>query len=51
MGPDGSTPEGWTADMKMSTIKPYHAEWLVTSFKAVEKRKKLIKKGWKKLVS
>ena len=48
MGPDGSTPEGWTADMKMSTIKPYHAEWLVTSFKAVEKRKKLIKKGWKK---
>ena len=34
--------------MKLSTIKPVHAEWVHRAFNDLKPRKDIIKKGWEK---
>ena len=48
MGPDLQVDDNYETDLKLSTIKPHHADWFHTSFNEVRKKRDLIKKGWQK---
>ena len=45
---NGLLPVDFDIDMKLSTIKPVHAEWVHRAFNDLKPRKDIIKKGWEK---
>ena len=45
---NNSLPANWRMDMRLSTLKPHHAQWFLDAFQAVERREDLIKKGWER---
>ena len=45
---NGLLPADFELDMRLSTIKPVHAEWVHRAFNDLKPRKDIIKKGWEK---
>ena len=43
---NGLLPADFDLDMRLSTIKPVHAEWFHRAFNYLKPHKDLIKKGW-----
>ena len=48
MDEEGNLPPGWAPDMRMSVIKPLHADWIQESWLELKAEKHLIKIGWEK---
>ena len=48
MDTEGNLPDGWMPDMRLSNLKPLHAQWIQDSWMDLKEHKEIVKNGWQK---